>query len=407
VDGSLDVKPLTCSSCHGDAAQSATPAAPLFAAPPVDTTGSSDPASPGVGAHQAHLTDGDLRSALACTDCHAVPSSNTHADGDADFLWSALATGGGITSPEYAGGSCSATYCHGAALDAGGTDVAPAWTGGAAEVTCGACHATPPPAPHLQNASCGNCHPGYTVSSVDPALHVDGTVDLDLDCTSCHGDASKTATPADPRWAAPPLDTAGEEASAQVGAHQKHLGATLSGPVACAQCHPVPAGFAGHPTLETDFAWGTLATGAIVPTASTDPRFGNFSAPTSPTFAGGSCSATYCHGDFAGDYTYVVIQSDPPEETTVRYAGKAAAPSWVGGPMACDSCHGNPTRGLGVWHSGSHGYPGNQYNDCQYCHPDAVGVNGVGTAITNPSLHVNGAVNLAPRFQDCSSNCHF
>jgi hypothetical protein len=59
-----------------------------------------------------------------------------------------------------------------------------------------------------------------------------------------------------------------------------------------------------------------------------------------------------------------------------------------------------------VWHSGSHGYAnGMDYNGCQVCHPDAATTNGV-NAITDPTLHVNGAVDVAPQFKSVCFNCH-
>ena len=87
-----------CTGCHGDATRVATALNPdLPAAPPKDTTGSSATTSAGVGAHQAHLNAGSLRSAMACTECHAAPGQGTHPSGTLDLAWGPLASSGGAT----------------------------------------------------------------------------------------------------------------------------------------------------------------------------------------------------------------------------------------------------------------------------------------------------------------------
>jgi hypothetical protein len=58
--------------------------------------------------------------------------------------------------------------------------------------SCDACHGMPPAAPHVARSDCDTCHPGYTATSVDPALHMNGTVDPK------HADALGDACAADP-----------------------------------------------------------------------------------------------------------------------------------------------------------------------------------------------------------------
>jgi hypothetical protein len=41
----------------------------------MDTRGRTDASLRSVGAHQAHLRDGPLRRAIACSECHVVPAS--------------------------------------------------------------------------------------------------------------------------------------------------------------------------------------------------------------------------------------------------------------------------------------------------------------------------------------------
>jgi cytochrome c len=45
-------------------------------------------------------------------------------------------------------------------------------------------------------------------------------------------------------------------------------------------------------------------------------------------------------------------------------------------------------------------------NQCQFCHPDATGTNGQGTAITNPALHGNGVYNVQASFTSACFGCH-
>ncbi len=415
VNGTLDLLPLSCTSCHGDAGRAATATNPqLPAAPPVDTHGNTGSASAGVGAHQAHLTDGALRVALACTDCHVVPASTSHSNGTVDLAWSALATANGATTPAYAAGTCASTYCHGATLSAGGTNQAPSWTGGAAQAACGTCHGAPPPSPHPQNPNCGGCHgdgygydPVAGTGTVNALAHVNGTVDFGaIGCTSCHGDSTKQATPQAPLYAAPPVDTYGQTVSARVGKHQAHLvGSAIASPIACTQCHPVPSGLAGHPTGVTDFAWGNVATGAITATTAvtTGARHFESLSTTSPSYAGGSCAATYCHGGYSGVYAFPVYDYGLDQVVTnyAPYAGSAASPSWSG-TAACGSCHGIPPGGT-VWHGGAH----SGGNDCSLCHPDAAGTVAAGTVrITNAALHADGKVDLSPRFTSTCTSCH-
>ena len=139
-------------------------------------------------------------------------------------------------------------------------------------MTCGSCHGSPPPAPHpfvAATASCGSCHPGSTRTAVDPATHVNGLVEVNLSCTSCHGDAARAGTTLNPLLAAaPPVDAKGNTATTArgVGAHLRHLqaSATSSG-TACGECHTVvPSNTHSNGVAEVVF--GTLAkTGNVEP----------------------------------------------------------------------------------------------------------------------------------------------
>jgi predicted CxxxxCH...CXXCH cytochrome family protein len=176
-----------CTFCHGTRLAAYTAADLTKAAPPRGTQGETATTARGVGAHQAHLAEGGLARPIACAECHAsLPASLAHVDGTASVEFGAGARRGGA-APTWSGTGCSATYCHGATLGAGGSNKAPTWTGGGSQTVCGTCHGAPPPAPHVQNSACGSCHTGYTATAVNLALHVDGKVDATASCTSCHG----------------------------------------------------------------------------------------------------------------------------------------------------------------------------------------------------------------------------
>lgn len=173
------------------------------------------------------------------------------------------------------------------------------------------------------------------------------------------------------------------------GAHAKH------GAYACAVCHKV----AGK--LAFDKAGPAYSTTGPAPTF--DP-------------AAKTCSNVACHSVPPGTFSYYFPDGDgTPVLNTVTYGGGAPrpTPSWYAtGAIACAACHDNPPKygssGSNVWHSGYHGGQGptGTYNQCQFCHPDATGSNGAGTAITNASLHANGVANVQARFTSACFGCH-
>ena len=353
VDGAVEVNGLSCTSCHGD------PANPN-AAPPVDTQGNTVTTALGVGAHQEHLRDGALRAALACADCHTVPTSTAHSNGTVDLTFGALArTGGLVPAFDAASATCASTYCHGASLP-GGSNATPEWTKvDGTQAACGTCHGVPPPAPHPQNRSCGNCHSGYTSTSVNLATHVDGVLEVSaLTCTSCHGDPARQPAAIAP---APPSGSGGETdtSSLAVGAHLSHLqDSSIRLAVACTECHVVPTS-TGHANGTADVAFGTLArTGAANP--SWDP-------------GAATCSSTYCHG------------------ATLNAGGSNQLPHWTSvdsTQAACGTCHGVPPPT-------SSGHPavfviGGSTGVCAGCHP--LTVNSNGTINVAGGKHIDGVV---------------
>jgi predicted CxxxxCH...CXXCH cytochrome family protein len=406
VNGTVDVAGLTCSSCHGDATRVATALNPqLPAAPPIGTRGETSASDRAVGAHQRHLNASAAGNGVACGECHQVPTSTTHATGSVEIAWGPLTTTGGA-SPTWNGTSCRNTYCHGNFRN-GNATYAPAWTSQAADA-CGTCHGLPPGGTHPVSLSCGGCHDGYTRSSVDARTHMNGRVDLlPMACTSCHGDASRAGVAgADPNVAIAPPQTATLRSA---GAHLPHANdGSLTSPIGCATCHagtfdfsrPLGAGDLGsHPSGTLVVAFAGRAAGPGADTASVAWTRGG--APPTYDATSLTCAATYCHGSYAGTFAYDVYDygSDSYITKTASFAGAQAAPAWTDGPATCGSCHGNPPP-TGAWHAG-HAYP-----QCQVCHPDATGTAGGGTGISDPTLHVNGAVDVAPQWGSSCFGCH-
>ena len=251
-----------CVMCHGGTDNQT-------GAPPKTTWGNTGDAVR-VGTHTAHVaaTHG-LAAAVACATCHAQPADALaagHVDGGtSEVIFSGRAVQGTTTAAwTRATATCSNTYCHGATLS-GGTAKSPVWTTtNGTPRACGACHGAPPPAPHSTSTACGSCHSGYTATTVNAAIHINGVIEATgMTCTSCHGTAGQTATQAAPLYAAPPAGTKGETATTTraVGAHQAHLTGTRlrTAAIACTECHVVPAA-TSHSNSVVDLAWGALAT---------------------------------------------------------------------------------------------------------------------------------------------------
>jgi predicted CxxxxCH...CXXCH cytochrome family protein len=403
-----------CTACHGDASRAE--ADPLLqAAPPRDTTGATSTSAPGVGAHQAHLHAGALRAAVACGECHVVPSGSAHAGGSAPPAFGPLATLGGA-QPSYdpVTGGCAATYCHGSTLGAGGTNQVPRWTAGAGEAACGTCHGAPPPSHAPTATDCSVCHPGTVRAdgTIDVAggLHVDGRLEVaggaahpagwadpaqhghaanaqglagctgchgaDLQggsagvacsscheaagvaswtssCTFCHGDRASGR-------ASPPVDTQGRSASSNVsvGAHAAHVGTALMTAPGCGDCHPARGDALADPAHVDGDGRAEVAFGPLARTGGAAASYTR----TSATQA--SCAATYCHGAFSG--------------------GASATMSWTStASLGCASCHGAPPS------TGQHGR--HRSRSCGDCHPGST------SGSVNRSTHVDGARQVGNR----------
>ena len=167
--------PEACNTCHGSSTN---------AAPPQDTQGRTETSFASVGAHQAHLLEGSLTGAVACSECHVVPATlhdAGHVDSDlpAEVIFGDFTTDSGSLTPAWDGSVCSNTYCHGA-FNHGNPDQTPDWAS-VGEAACGTCHNLPPASPHPNNENCSLCH-GNVVDAdnniIDKSKHINGSTDF-------------------------------------------------------------------------------------------------------------------------------------------------------------------------------------------------------------------------------------
>jgi predicted CxxxxCH...CXXCH cytochrome family protein len=402
--------PRQCSECHGS---DESPA------PPADLLGEAAPARRGVGAHRAHLFSvHGLAKPVPCASCHIVPATSER-PGHMDSPWPAKVVFGELAlargaKPVFTAGkgtgderkdaespvSCSSVYCHGAGLS-GGTASSPVWNSAspADYRRCDACHGFPPAvkrnqAPHPVDAACSGCH-SLTVSAADdtaiarPENHINGRVEVkgpSIPCNACHGDpAAKNPAPGDPDTA-PALDVNGNAATTSigVGAHQSHLRAKLSAPVACGACHTVPTAVDSPGHNIGSFASAICgACHAAIPSPGSSSHDAGTRAPVvfaalarvdgaTPTWNRSSATCSnYCHGQ-------------------TLFGGSNLKPKWTqvdGTQAACGTCHGLPPPA-----------PHSPSNACSSCH-DTVAADDV--TIAKPAQHVDGKVNVIG-----GSTCH-
>lgn len=345
VNGKVEVKiQAECAGCHGTN--------PETGAPPPDLSGNLEPSARGVGAHAIHLNDAPTHRAVACNECHQVPESiesdgHLDDDGRAEITFGALAqTKDHLPSYDAEAGSCSNSYCHG---PVSGTWQAPRDS----EKACGSCHGLPPPAPHPQLTQCSRCHSQVVDANQqikDPSLHLDGKIEVELTCASCHGTTTDGG---------PPIDLQGntEPAFRGVGAHAQHLQASTTHlAVACNECHRVPATIEEPQHLDGDGV-PEITFGALASANNSQPRYDGTNV---------ACAGTYCHKD--------------------------AQPNWRAprnSADACGSCHALPPPA-----------PHPVSDKCSNCHGRVVNAN---REIKDPSLHVNGTVEV--NYGGCNS-CH-
>ena len=319
---------LACSTCHGSGTKAYPPRDPCFF--PGDVA----------GAHAAHVEPSPERSSgLACSTCHPMPGpaviGGLHGNGVVDVTFDPTLVAAGAMY-DRSSGAC-AVSCH----DQGGAKPRVTWTQPAAPVTCGDCHSSPP-AGHFPGA-CNNCHAEAnatgTALSGGP-LHLNGKVDLGDGsgrCGACHGSG-------DSPW---PL-TLG---------HPAHETPTLTAPLACSNCHVVPATILDpvhlDGTVHVTFSGLATARGAT------------------PTWNGTTCTNVACHG--------------------ANLADPAAEPAWSdtsGAQARCGACHGIPPS----QHTTS--------TACNRsdCHGGEITLDGTGAphiASSGTTLHIDGIIESA------------
>ncbi len=275
---------LDCATCHGEGRRP-WPGPTCLAPPDARPT----------DAHARHVVAGaTLLSPLSCTACHPARdtnlSSGSHGDGVVDVRFDP-ALAGPSARYEASTGACS-VGCHAATP----SSPAPRWRQPQTATPCAGCHETPPrnhwPGP------CTTCHvePNATGTALTAnRLHLNGRVDVgdgSGTCSACHG------RDGDP-W---PLDAT----------HRAHRDTTLTTPVACSECHEVPA--------------TVTAPGHLDDRGAGDLRFGAraLARGSRATFEAGTCASVACHGEgLIG-------------RSSTRVAWRATS------SPGCDGCHGTP-----------------------------------------------------------------
>jgi predicted CxxxxCH...CXXCH cytochrome family protein len=362
---------MACNTCHGSAAN---------AAPPRNLDYLSATTLLTVGAHQSHAADGSMHTAFPCQRCHPTPSQ----PGDEGHYQSGgkLLTGPApvVVDAGYAGSfawdrsaaTCTNSYCHAPFNDPNAMQINPVWTKvGQGQADCGSCHGLPPPG-HGPDTRCMTCHRDTFIGDQPRSiLHANGKVDVAApagSCVGCHGSGDSPA---------PPLDLLGrsDPSLVTVGAHRDHLEALhkLSNPVACGECHVVPAeyGSPGHvdhlPPAEVFPPGAGLTDGGFI--ARKDSAVASYDPDA------GTCTS-YCHGSGAS----LLQDTAPGINRTPRFNGGTAE-------AACGSCHGIPPQ--------TGGHPGATITTCANCHSKTV--TSAGNIIVQPdggSTHINGRIDF-------------
>ena len=177
-----------CTICHGGQLDP-----PFEVAPPYSLAGDTEASARGVGAHEAHLTPTTWARAIACEECHVVPSEvDEQGHMDTPYPAEIIFSGPALAFEaepwfDAEAGSCKDTFCHGGYFvggrPSGGTTPQPSWTSeDAAVAACDGCHGMPPPDPHPATEACSDCHKNVRDdrSFSRPDLHVNGVVNFNI-----------------------------------------------------------------------------------------------------------------------------------------------------------------------------------------------------------------------------------
>lgn len=200
--------PEACNTCHGEFIEREFIVTSW--APPQSVDGILDSTNRGVGAHQKHLSTGNIGKSVKCSECHNVPSqvfasghldTNLPAEVVMNDTLAQLITGNGtlVPDPKYDSQNltCTNTYCHGnwklrkatstnqfAYTDSimVGANYSPVWVVGTSAAQCGSCHGLPPSG-HITAtiSTCGNCHTGVVNNTgviIDKTKHINGKINV-------------------------------------------------------------------------------------------------------------------------------------------------------------------------------------------------------------------------------------
>lgn len=277
-------------------------------------------------------------SGVSCITCHQAEGASFHGRGVSD-----------PSSPKF----------HGKTIRAAGWNMQ----------QCQSCHGVSYAGGRV-NASCRDCHTG----NAGPE-----------NCATCHGSLTSPA---------PPRDLSGNTATAArgVGAHQKHIvGGTTSTGTSCAECHVVP-GFVyapGH--VDTPSPAELNFGGALANVVTNEPSTQDYDASLplfapNPSYdnATGSCSNTYCHGNFKNGNT-----TNAPVWNAANQASQAS----------CGTCHGDVNRtgtlaDKSLPKTSADGGTHPTSTNCSGCHAQVVSGTGDQLRIISTALHMNGKLNV-------------
>jgi len=396
--GSLWSTTDQCGKCHGSSTAGAiTVAVPFYnTSYPTKVTINTNAK---VGAHTNHMISQSLgiSASTVCSDCHGTVTltAATHMNGSTTFVWSSLATRGGLLVPAYntGTGQCTATYCHGNSMPGGdttGSNRAPVWNNPnylpatLSATACGTCHGFPP--------STASGHPGgITIPAGFPASATIGTT------CSCHSNINTSGNSYATMFVNPALHINGVYEPAATGhifpyGGSLHLSAAGTTPwTGCTGCHtntaggiypPVPTGTAPNCTgchlnglrtpSGTSSCWDCHGASAIdgKPNGNTFPNIsGNHT--VHGAIAGTTCAT--CHtGAGTGVSTHGSSNrvAATPSSVEVAFTGQGAAPVWTFASRTCSAtnCHGRgtPTWGARIGAPVS-GFPFSSIQ-CEKCH---------------------------------------
>jgi predicted CxxxxCH...CXXCH cytochrome family protein len=322
---------LACSTCHGSGVKDYPPRDRCFF--PGDVA----------GAHAAHVESSPERSGgLPCSTCHPVPGSpvigGLHGNGTVEVTFDPTRVAGAAGAASY---DPSVGACAGSCHDHGGTKPRVTWTEPASPIGCGDCHRSPPVGHFI--GPCTGCHVEANANGTSLSggpLHLNGKVDLgdgSGKCGACHG--------------------TGDDPWPVTAAHPAHESSALTAPLACSNCHVVPATILDPVHLDgtVHVVFSDLATAR----------------GATPVWNGDTCTNVACHG--------------------ANLADPAAEPAWndtSGGQSQCGACHGIPPS----QHTASTSC------DRSDCHGSEIALDGSGVphiSATGQALHIDGVIESA------------